>query len=435
MSDDQKPQSGGLGNLLRNLEAGMKKFAGESTPSRTEPSVDEAAIAGTDKAATELSARDISGAADTLPPEDDLLETVDDNSQGIQADEGKTLTIKERLQALTLVQKGLLGVVLVVGVLALKNQQDSSDTPPTDPESSESSVANTQPSEGQATDVLGGFESTAGELSSSNSHSSGSTDPQIDFGDDKALQESPGYTPPGEEHPLRSIEDEASAAKEPQPDNTSGEITSDFAANTQQQAGFSGAGQQSSQQPTGLPVSDEPSPFESAEQPAFGEGNLGGTTNVAVDSSGQAPQAPNPTGAVQPQADSQIALLEKTIKDQGDKIRKLEELLAKQPAPSTATSKPNQATAAQTAPKVYASKPKQRARPKLCVSSVAAPARNCTTCVAHAVVSSNGAETMIGNGGSFDGFRVSIVGDTVSLQGEDGTQPHQFWPSTTGCSR
>lgn len=432
MSDEQKPQTGGLGNLLRNLENGMKRLGGEIAPARTEPNVDDAAIAGAAKAADHTPAGE-NGAHKDDQLDDDLLEVVDTSGPGEEADEGKPQTIKERLQALTLVQKLLLAVVLVVGVMALKNQQESTEITPPAPASSEATPGSRDPMQGQETDAIGGFESSAGELSSGAPHASGSTDPQIDFGDDQALQESPGYTPPGEEHPLRTLDDETAAP--PAADAKAGSVPPEFAANPHQPDAVAGADQQAGQQHPALPMGEEPSPFESAEQPAFGEANLGGTPPAAVDSSAQAPQALKPAGAVQPQVDPQVALLEKTIKDQGDRIRQLEELLAKQPAQGTATQKPVHATAAQAAPKVYASKPKQRARPKLCVSSVAAPARNCTTCVAHAVVTSNGAETMIGNGGSIDGFRVSIVGDTVSLQGEDGTQPHQFWPSTTGCSR
>lgn len=431
MSDEQKPQTGGLGNLLRNLENGMKRLGSEIAPGRTEPNVDDAAIAGGAKSEAVVTPAGENGGHRAEQLDDDLLEAVDSSGTGEVEVEGKPQTFKERLQALTLVQKLLLAVVLVVAVIALKKQQESTETTTTAPESSEASSVTLQP-QGKPADPLGGFESSAGELSAGTQHTQGNADPQIDFGSDQALLESPGYTPPGEDHPLRTLE---VAAAPPTADSKAGSVPPGFAADSHQPDAVAGAGQQAGQQNSALPMGEEPSPFESAEQPAFGEANLGGTPLAAVDSSAQAPQALKPGGAVQPQADPKVALLEKTIKDQGERIRQLEERLAKQPAQGAAAQKTVQTTAAKAAPKVYASKPKQRARPKLCVSSVAAPARNCTTCVAHAVVTSNGVETMIGNGGSIDGFRVSIVGDTVSLQGEDGTQPHQFWPSTTGCSR
>lgn len=434
MSDDQKPQSGGLANLLRSVEAGMQKLTGGNAPSRTEPKVGEDGLATANETSAESSSPDQPSVSNE-PPDDDLLETVDDAASGNQKGDKKPATLKERLQSLSLMQKGLLAVVFIVGVMALKNQQESTESGPTATAASDTNSGSTQPLQGQAAEGTGGFESSAGELSSGTLGPTGNIDLQIDFGDDKALQESPGYTPPGEEHPLLSMDDDITANPGQTPGPAPGALPLELAEITPQSSVLSGAGQEPSQQPVGVPMGEEPSPFESSGQPAFGEANLGGTAAAAVDSSAQAPQAPKPAGAVQPQANPQIALLEKTIKEQGEKIRKLEERLAKQPAQGSGSSKPVNATAAQTAPKVYASKPKQRARPKLCVSSVAAPARNCTTCIAHAVVTSNGAETMIGNGGSFDGFRVSIVGDTVSLQGEDGTQPHQFWPSSTGCSR
>ena len=434
MSDDQKPQSGGLANLLRSVEAGMQKLTGGNAASRTEPKVDEDDLASANETPPNSQSPDLPGVNGT-PPDDDLLETVDEDAGGSKEGDKKPASLKERLQSLSLMQKGLLAVVFIVGVMALKNQQDSTESGPTASGETESNSVSTQPLQGQASEENGGFESSAGELSSGSLGTTGNLELQIDFGDDKALQDSPGYTPPGEEHPLLSMDDEITASPAETSASTLGGLPSELAEITPQSGFNSGAAKEASPQPVAVSMGEEPSPFESSGLPAFGEANLAGTAASAVDSSAQAPHASKPAGAVQQQAAPQIAQLEKTIKEQGEKIRKLEERLAKQPTQGAGSSKPVNATAAQTAPKVYASKPKQRARPKLCVSSVAAPARNCTTCVAHAVVTSNGAETMIGNGGSFDGFRVSIVGDTVSLQGEDGTQPHQFWPSSTGCSR
>lgn len=72
-------------------------------------------------------------------------------------------------------------------------------------------------------------------------------------------------------------------------------------------------------------------------------------------------------------------------------------------------------------------------RPKLCVAAVAEPARNCSTCVAHAFVTSNGQETMVGQGDYIGGYRVSIQGDRLDLQDDKGVVAHKFWSSPDGC--
>lgn len=72
-------------------------------------------------------------------------------------------------------------------------------------------------------------------------------------------------------------------------------------------------------------------------------------------------------------------------------------------------------------------------RPKLCVKAVAPPARNCTTCVAHAFVVDAGAENMVGQGDFLDGYRVAITGDRLDLQNSDGQVVHKFWSSPNGC--
>lgn len=72
-------------------------------------------------------------------------------------------------------------------------------------------------------------------------------------------------------------------------------------------------------------------------------------------------------------------------------------------------------------------------RPKLCVKAVAPPARNCTTCVAHAFVVDAGAENMVGQGDFLDGYRVAITGDRLDLQNSDGQVVHKFWSQPNGC--
>lgn len=72
-------------------------------------------------------------------------------------------------------------------------------------------------------------------------------------------------------------------------------------------------------------------------------------------------------------------------------------------------------------------------RPKLCVKAVAPPARNCSTCVAHAFVVESGVDNMVGQGDFLDGYRVSITGDRLDLQNSDGQVVHKFWSQINGC--
>jgi hypothetical protein len=72
-------------------------------------------------------------------------------------------------------------------------------------------------------------------------------------------------------------------------------------------------------------------------------------------------------------------------------------------------------------------------RPQLCVGAVAEPARNCSTCVAHAFITNRGQSTMVGQGDYIDGYRVSIQGDRLDLQDDKGQVAHKFWSSPDGC--
>lgn len=72
-------------------------------------------------------------------------------------------------------------------------------------------------------------------------------------------------------------------------------------------------------------------------------------------------------------------------------------------------------------------------RPKLCVAAVAEPARNCSTCVAHAFITNRGQDTMVGQGDYIEGYRVSIQGDRLDLQDDKGVVAHKFWSSPDGC--
>lgn len=95
-----------------------------------------------------------------------------------------------------------------------------------------------------------------------------------------------------------------------------------------------------------------------------------------------------------------------------------------------------QLTARSTAPsrKVAQTAPvKALPRPQLCVAAVAEPARNCSTCVAHAFINNRGQSTMVGQGDYIDGYRVSIQGDRLDLQDDKGQVAHKFWSSPDGC--
>jgi hypothetical protein len=84
--------------------------------------------------------------------------------------------------------------------------------------------------------------------------------------------------------------------------------------------------------------------------------------------------------------------------------------------------------------KVAQTKPaKLLPRPQLCVGAVAEPARNCSTCVAHAFITNRGQSTMVGQGDYIDGYRVSIQGDRLDLQDDKGNVAHKFWSSPDGC--
>lgn len=75
-----------------------------------------------------------------------------------------------------------------------------------------------------------------------------------------------------------------------------------------------------------------------------------------------------------------------------------------------------------------------KTRPRICVKAVAAAARNCTTCVAHAFIVRGGVEDMVGQGDFLDGYHVSIVGDRLDLQDSNGQVAHKYWSSTNGCA-
>lgn len=157
----------------------------------------------------------------------------------------------------------------------------------------------------------------------------------------------------------------------------------------------------------------------------------------------------NPDSSVKPSqqgsTDTQTSELKAKLAAKDEQIKTLERQLqdakAKKPAtPKVAVTQVKHAPTSKHVPTV-ARQTATRAtpvarvvpRPKLCVKAVAPPARNCSTCVAHAFIVDSGVENMVGQGDHLNGYRVSITGDRLDLQNSDGQVVHKFWSSTNGC--
>ncbi len=184
------------------------------------------------------------------------------------------------------------------------------------------------------------------------------------------------------------------------------------------------------------------SPLLSAP-PAAQFGHVGGDVVAGKDDTILAGDAKkNPDSEQQPnmQADKAVEMSELRAKLalQDQKILDLQKALdAKANAPSHQPKAPSNSTSSAAKPRSYATtqeKPKVGPRPKICVKAVAPPARNCSTCVAHAfVVDTNREDTMIGQGDYIAGFRVAITGDRIDLQNSAGEVVHKFWSQPNGC--
>jgi hypothetical protein len=192
----------------------------------------------------------------------------------------------------------------------------------------------------------------------------------------------------------------------------------------------------------------EPNPFEktandSVAQPAGFDTRFGGSDSPKLDSGkpvlGKADASSNVTTlkAELDAKDRRITEVEGRLKQVEDKLAGVQN---SQPAKvkSSPVSKPvrHVATASKAPAKqkvVQASPVKVLPRPKLCVAAVAEPARNCSTCVAHAFITNRGQESMVGQGDYLDGYRVSIQGDRLDLQDDKGVVAHKFWSSPDGC--
>ncbi|MGP0171180.1 hypothetical protein ACSVIJ_04780 [Pseudomonas sp. NCHU5208] len=161
--------------------------------------------------------------------------------------------------------------------------------------------------------------------------------------------------------------------------------------------------------------------------PGKGDTILAGEPKQNPDS-GQQPILQAETSVEMSELKAKLALQERKIED----LTKA--LDAKSKAPSQPSKSPAQAPAK---PRSYATtqaKPKVGPRPKICVKAVAPPARNCSTCVAHAfVVDTNREDTMVGQGDYIAGYRVAITGDRIDLQNTAGEVVHKFWSQPNGC--
>ncbi|EPV8686623.1 hypothetical protein ACWAUP_000275 [Pseudomonas aeruginosa] len=172
-------------------------------------------------------------------------------------------------------------------------------------------------------------------------------------------------------------------------------------------------------------------------------GQAGGNVVAGKDDTILAGEAKkNPDSEQQPnlQADTAVEMSELKAKLalQDQKILDLQKALdAKGKAPGQQPKAASHSTSSAAKPRSYAAtqaKPKVGPRPKICVKAVAPPARNCSTCVAHAfVVDTNREDTMVGQGDYIAGFRVAITGDRIDLQNSAGEVVHKFWSQPNGC--
>lgn len=240
-------------------------------------------------------------------------------------------------------------------------------------------------------------------------------------------------TQPGTE-PTPPLEIGASAA-EPQAKNTlplPGAVNSPFAAPPEVGQEVISTGSAS---PFGdLPVVTETPPKNTQISPEKRDPVLGSTPLQNPDSS-QKPSQQNDA--------ADVSKMKAQLAQKDSEIKSLKDQLAMKPGsnnkpvhakPAVVHTPKHSAAVVQRSPtKAVPPVAKVVSRPKLCVKAVAPPARNCTTCVAHAFVVDAGAENMVGQGDFLDGYRVAITGDRLDLQNSDGQVVHKFWSQPNGC--
>ncbi|RMM39202.1 hypothetical protein QO021_30050 (plasmid) [Pseudomonas amygdali pv. lachrymans] len=197
-----------------------------------------------------------------------------------------------------------------------------------------------------------------------------------------------------------------------------------------------------------------PAPISTTSASPFGEMTVAGETNPQKATTGTEKRDPvlgstplqNPDSSPKPSLQNDAADVMKMkaqLAQKDNEIKSLKDQLAMKPGgnkkpvnakPAVAHIPKHSAPVAQrSTTKAIPPVAKVVSRPKLCVKAVAPPARNCTTCVAHAFVVDAGAENMVGQGDFLDGYRVAITGDRLDLQNSDGQVVHKFWSQPNGC--
>ena len=428
-----------LGSLLQNVRQGVSNMVGKEN--RHEPVINEDPAEPKEPTVD----TDNSTAANQRDVETDFDSMLQEDTEQTQ---NQQLSLRDRLAALSGKQKALLGAVVIVGVLAAKNQLDSPEAPAQEPAAvQEQNAGEVELQNDQAAVLEGEFKSNSG-VESLGEGGSSEADPvnlaplELDLNEvvgdtgnaaistEKDLNPLDTFTPDEATDSTESPIAELPAAV-PTPVDTPAPATEQATAESVQPAQTPQENVSADKPTAANDTPASPSPFEADQGGAFGEAILAGEEKQGVDSS-----SPAPLGQTEISADAKkLAELEALVKEQAASIEKLKTDLAnakKSAAPQQVT-KPK-VHAPQKPLIVQSSKPKQAPRPRVCVKAVAQAARNCSTCVAHAFVVSNGTETMVGHGDKLDGYRVSIVGDRLDLQGAEGTEPHKFWSSPKGCS-
>jgi hypothetical protein len=202
----------------------------------------------------------------------------------------------------------------------------------------------------------------------------------------------------------------------------------------------------SSQDPLASVSESSPAP---AEAPASTIGN-GFENNSSFDPTFGGSAESNPDSGksdLEQRTNEELAAAKKALKDNDERLATLEKQLKEANAKLKAEQSKPRSSAIAATPKARAPAPRPSVaqqlpiakapapRPSLCVAAVAQAARNCSTCVAHAFLTHQGQETMLGHGDFIEGYRVSISGDRLDLQTTSGEVVHKYWSSPDGCSR
>ncbi|MBA1305987.1 hypothetical protein [Stutzerimonas stutzeri] len=412
MSSDEKKKSG-LGNFLGQLQEGVSRLNNKRPDSEmraNEPKVDDAGAV--EESLLQNQERD----PDVEPDDGPLL--LDAQATDVEAPK-KAKGPMSRKKGLLLV-----GVLVVAAVI----YQNSGRTPvelATEGATAEA-VVDDEPLDSQLDDWNPlGVPSTEKQAEATQDDAVGQTLTELQL--NGPLQVSPGV-PGSVELPLTNFD----------ADPFSPQTEADYSAAT---TPTQPAGEAS---PFDLTVTSATAPFGSAaEAPAAGatqvpEANPPSEKGDAIlaraaSDNPDSKQLPSSEGIGETEIaelKAKLALQEKAIADLNAKLQDVaSSTTAPKPKPVSSNASPKPAPAT-------ASRPVAKAgpRPKICVKAVAPPARNCSTCVAHAfLVKANHEEDMVGQGDFIAGYRVSITGDRLDLQNSAGDVVHKFWSQPNGC--